>query len=130
VDPALSYRHLDAKLRIGEFSLGQWAAIAAGVLSAVVYAVYLHPLGSYLTLASAVYIAGIPALLALFASLYEVRLGLIAGSVLRHIREGGRYAPGPGPDCDGYLLRAEAGPEDIDESGSFTGFEGGELWDS
>jgi hypothetical protein len=129
MDPALSYRHLDAKLRIGEFSLGQWAAIASGGLVAIVYAVYLHPLGDYLTLATAIYIAGVPALLALLASLYEVRLGLIAGSVARHLREGGRYAAGPGQAGTGYALRADAHDEPTRGDGQATGFDGSGLWD-
>src|SRR5680860_1051446 len=74
MDPSVSYRHLDSKLRLGELTFGQWGCVAAGVLAAIGYALYLPPFGAYVTLATAVYLAGIPALLALIASLYEVRL--------------------------------------------------------
>lgn len=128
MDPSVSYRHLDSKLRLGELTFGQWACVAGGVLAAIGYAVYLHPFGAYLTLATAVYLAGIPALLALVASLYEVRLGLIARSMLRHLREEGRYPPGPGDDSHGYVLLPA---EDVERSAPVGGsaFDGEALWD-
>ena len=38
-----AYRHLEAKTRIAELTLGQWAGILAGVLVAVVFALVLKP---------------------------------------------------------------------------------------
>ncbi len=127
MDPSVSYRHLDSKLRLGELTFGQWGCVAAGVLAAIGYALYLHPFGPYLTLATAVYLAGIPALLALIASLYEVRLGLIARSIVRHLREEGRYLPGPGEDSHGYVLRA-ADSADQDAATGARSFEAERLW--
>jgi hypothetical protein len=128
MDPSVSYRHLDSKLRLGELTFGQWGCVAAGVLAAIGYALYLHPFGAYLTLATAVYLAGIPALLALIASLYEVRLGLIARSIVRHLREEGRYLPGPGEDSHGYVLLAAESP-DGDVAASAPSFEAESLWE-
>lgn len=128
MDPSVSYRHLDSKLRLGELTFGQWGCVAAGVLAAIGYALYLHPFGPYLTLATAVYLAGIPALLALIASLYEVRLGLIARSIVRHLREEGRYLPGPGEDSHGYVLLPA---EQLDEGAATSerSFEAEGLWE-
>jgi len=128
MDPSVSYRHLDSKLRLGELTFGQWACVAGGVLAAIGYAVYLHPFGAYLTLATAVYLAGIPALLALVASLYEVRLGLIARSIVRHLREEGRYPPGPGDDSHGYVLLPAEDGEPSPVAGE-PAFDGEGLWE-
>ncbi len=34
----VAFKHLEAKLRFGELSIGQWAAVLGGVLFAVVFA--------------------------------------------------------------------------------------------
>ena len=41
----VAFKHLEAKLRFGELSIGQWAAILGGVLFALVFAQYLSPVG-------------------------------------------------------------------------------------
>jgi len=128
MDPSVSYRHLDSKLRLGELTFGQWGCVAAGALAAIGYALYLHPFGAYLTLATAVYLAGIPALLALIASLYEVRLGLIARSIVRQMREEGRYLPGPGEDSAGYVLLAAEADEQSTAT-SEPAFDAEGLWE-
>lgn len=130
MDPSISYRHLDSKLRLGELSLGQWATVVAGVLTAIAYALYLHPFGAYLTLATAVYLAGLPALLALVAALYEVRLGLVARSIFSHLRNEGRFLPGAGEDSPGYVLLAVPRDGTADETGpAARGLEPGALWE-
>lgn len=129
MDPAVSYRHLDSKLRLGELTFGQWGCVASGVLAAIGYALYLHPFGAYITLTTAVYLAGVPALLALVASLYEVRLGLIAWAIVRQLGQEGRYLPGPGEDSHGYrLLPTEDGQADRTGPGG-RGFEAEGLWE-
>ena len=39
----VAFKHLEAKLRFGELSIGQWAGILGGVLFALVFAQYLSP---------------------------------------------------------------------------------------
>ena len=41
----IAFKHLEAKLRFGDLTVGQWAAILAGVLFALVFAQYLSPIG-------------------------------------------------------------------------------------
>ena len=41
----VAFKHLEAKLRFGELTIGQWAAVVAGVLFGLVFAQYLSPVG-------------------------------------------------------------------------------------
>ena len=41
----VAFKHLEAKLRFGELTISQWAAVVAGVLFGLVFAQYLSPVG-------------------------------------------------------------------------------------
>ncbi|HEX6022904.1 MAG TPA: hypothetical protein VFZ00_12965 [Solirubrobacter sp.] len=104
----VAFKHLEAKLRFGELSIGQWASVLAGVLVGLLVAQYASPFGGVWGLVIGVYVGAIPACAALFASLSEFDLwGLLAAAV-RWRRAPGRYLPGPGENARGYVLRADA----------------------
>lgn len=92
----LAYKHLEAKLRVAELSLGQWAGIALGGLLAIAWGVYVSPFGSTLTLISAVYVGGLPAGAVVLAGVSELDVWLLVRSALAFRRSPGRYRPGPG----------------------------------
>ena len=111
----VAFKHLEAKLRFGELSVGQWAAVLGGVLFALVFAQYLSPIGGLGGVILGVYLGAIPASAAFFASLSEFDLwGLVAAAVRWHRRDG-RYVPGAGESAHGYALLADDG---LDESAS------------
>ena len=103
-----AYRHLEAKTRIGELTLGQWAGILLGVLVAVAFAVVLKPFSGYVNLAVGIYIGGLPAAAVFLASISEVDVWLSARSALRFHRADGRYLPGGGQRARGYTIRSAA----------------------
>ena len=105
-----AYRHLEAKTRIAELTLGQWAGILAGVLVAVVFALVLKPFSGYVNLALGIYIGGLPAAAVFLASISEVDFWLIGRSALRFHRADGRYLPGGGREARGYTIRTAADP--------------------
>ena len=45
-----TYKHLEARLRLGAFSLGQWAQIAAAGVAAAVFGGYLSPFSTQVTI--------------------------------------------------------------------------------
>jgi hypothetical protein len=99
-----AFKHLEAKLRFGELSVGQWAGVVAGVLFGLLFAQYLSPVGGLWGAVIGVYLGAIPASAAFFASLSEFDLwGLVAAAV-RWRREPGRYLPGAGTTARGYVL--------------------------
>jgi hypothetical protein len=105
----VAFKHLEAKLRFGELSVGQWAGVLAGLLFAFLFAEYLSPVGGVGRLILAVYLGAIPASAAFYASLSEFDLwGLIAAAI-RWRRRDGRHVPGAGATAHGYLLLADDG---------------------
>jgi hypothetical protein len=102
-----AYKHLDSKLRIADLTLGQWIGVIVGVGVGVVWGVYLSPLGTYLTLASSVYLGAIPAAAALLASMSEFHLWLLLRSAVGWHRLDGRFASGPGGSARGYVVSEE-----------------------
>ena len=111
-----SYKHLDSKLKIAELTLGQWAALVGGFLLALGYALYLHPLGAYFTLASAIYVAGIPFCCAFISSLYGFDLWRAVRSLWRYARGERSFMPGPGGPSTGYVIGDE--PDDHSARGA------------
>ena len=119
-----AYRHLEAKTRIAELTLGQWAGILAGVVVAVAFAVGLRPFSGYVNFALGVYIGGLPAAAVFLASISEVDFWLIGRSALRFHRADGRYLPGPGERARGYTIHPAIGTR-----GSAAPLDLGALWD-
>jgi hypothetical protein len=103
VNPA--FKHLEAKLKIGDLTIRQWAGIALGAVMGLLYADFLHPFSTTLTLASAVYIGGIPIAVAIVGGMSEFDAWLVLRSALRWRRSDDRFLPGAGePTCGYYVL--------------------------
>lgn len=100
----VAYKHLNARLKIGEFTVGQWAVVFFGVMLMLVWGFYLSPLSPYLTLITAVYLGGLPIALALIATYAEFNLWRFARSAWKWALAHGRYAPGPGAPTRGYVI--------------------------
>src|SRR5690242_18615755 len=103
----LAYKHLESKLKIGELTVLQWTGLFAGVMAALGWGMYLSPFGTYLTLISAVYVAGVPAAAAFLASVTEFDLWLHLRAMAAWQRAGGRFQPGGGSTAPGYRLTSE-----------------------
>jgi hypothetical protein len=123
----VAFKHLEAKLRFGELSVGQWAAVVAGVLFAFVFAEYLSPVGGIGGVILAVYLGAIPASAAFFASLSEFDLWGLIASAFRWRRREGRHVPGAGAAARGYLLLADDG-DSADARDSSAEIDLGALW--
>jgi hypothetical protein len=102
-----AYKHLDSKLKVAELTLGQWCGLMVGVAVAILWGFYLSPLGTYLTVGTAVYLGAVPASFALMSSFYEVNLGVVLLSAIKWMRLDGTFMPGPGADAEGYVVRHE-----------------------
>jgi len=106
-----AFKHLEAKLRFGELSVGQWAGVLAGVLFGLVFAQYLSPVRGLWGAVIGVYLGAVPASAAFFASLSEFDLWGLLGAAARWRRNPGRYLPGPGTRAHGYCLTEETGAD-------------------
>jgi hypothetical protein len=113
-----SYKHLDSKLRIAELTIGQWVTVLLGIGLAIVWALYVSPLGTTLTIMTSVYVAALPIGAGLSASFTDFDPWLMLRCALAWRRREGRYIPGPGQSPLGYVLlddphtRVERGAEE------------------
>jgi hypothetical protein len=125
----IAYKHLEARLRIGELTPGQWASLVLGFALAAGWGMYLSPFGAYVSLLSAVYLGAIPAGAALLASAAEFDIWLLVVSVVRWRRGSGRYLPGPGSAAIGYRVIPDADERRPDHA-PVPLLEARSLWDS
>jgi hypothetical protein len=100
----LAYKHLDAKLRFGELTIGQWIGVILGLGTGVVWGLYLSPLGELLTIVTSIYIAALPVGAAVSANYTEFDPWLVLRSALAWRRREGRFIPGPGESAHGYVV--------------------------
>jgi hypothetical protein len=106
----VAYKHLDARLRIAELSIGQWTVAVLGVMIAAAW-VQLSPFGTFVSLFMAVYFASLPIGGAFFASYTDFDLMLFARSALAWRRCDGRVIAGPGTRATGYVVVDESDDE-------------------
>ncbi len=123
----VAFKHLEAKLRFGELSIGQWAGILAGVMFALLFAQYLSPVHGLAGVVLGVYLGAIPASAAFYASLSEFDLWGLCAAALRWRRSAGRYIPGGGETAGGYVLVADA--PDVGSGADVPAIDLGSLWD-
>lgn len=126
-----AYKHLEAKLRVGEFTIGQWLGLFVGAVTAIVWGMYLSPFGTSVTIFSSCYIGGLPAAAIFLATMSEVDMTVLVRAAVRWRREEGRYLAGPGPATSGYVVRADARERARDESdGQLADLDLAALWES
>jgi hypothetical protein len=106
-----TYKHLEARLRLGAFSLGQWAQITTAGAVAAVFGVYLSPFATSVTIFASIVVAGLPVALSYGAMGLEFSVGEFAGAARRYWRAPRRYLPGPGVTAAGYIVQAAAPAE-------------------
>ena len=117
-----AFKHLEAKLRFGELTVGQWTAVLGGLLFGLLFAQYLSPVGGVWGLVAGIYLGAIPASAAFFASLSEFDLGGLLAAAIRGHRQPARYLPGGGHGARGYRLVTDG-----DHISSATGRDLGQL---
>ena len=95
VNPAPA--HLEAKLRFGwDFTVGQIAAMVAGILLGFAWANWLSPIHGIGAAVTGVYVGGLPVAAGFIASQTEFDLGAVIASAVRWRRADGRFVAGAG----------------------------------
>ena len=103
--------HLEAKLRFGwDFTVGQIAAMVAGILLGFTWANWLSPIHGIGAAVTGVYVGGLPVAAGFIASQTEFDLGAAIASAMRWRRAEGRFVAGAGSTCAGSCVVAEQDP--------------------
>jgi hypothetical protein len=101
-----TYKHLEARLRLGAFSLGQWTQITAAGVAAAVFGGYVSPFPTQVTIFVSIIGAGLPIAVSYGAMGLEFSVAQFAAAAWRYWRQPRRYLPGAGPS-PGYVVLAE-----------------------
>jgi hypothetical protein len=113
VNPAPA--HLEAKLRFGwDFTVGQIAAMVAGILIGFAWANWLSPIHGIGAAVTGVYVGGLPAVAGFVASQTEFDLAAVVLGAARWRRAQARFMPGAG-GCGGYVVISDQDRRDADE---------------
>ena len=123
----LAYKHLQDQLRLAELTIGQWLSVVVGVVLALGWGLYLSPFGWIVTLFSAIYVAGLPALGAVLAGLTEFDLLGFISAAWRWWRAPGRFAAGVGEPPAGYVVHEQSESAE-GAQGAAVALEPQELW--
>lgn len=103
-----TYKHLEARLRLGPFSLGQWAQLTAAAIAAALFGGYLSPFSAQVTIFVAIVGAGMPVAITYGAMGLEFSVSQFTRSAWRYWRAPRRYLPGAGNPPTGYMVLADA----------------------
>lgn len=124
-----TYKHLEAKLRLGAFTLGQWAQITVAGTTAAVFGGYLSPFPTQPTIFVSIVAAGLPVAVSYGAMGLEFSVAQFMTAGWRYWREPHRFPAGAGEATAGYRVLADPGPDPFDPASAPEGPRGELLWD-
>jgi hypothetical protein len=102
-----TYKHLEAKLRLGSLSLGQWVQITTAGTAAATFGVYVSPLPTTATIFVSIVGAGMPVALSYGAMGLEFSVAAFAAAAWRYWHRPRHYLPGSGESAPGYVVMDE-----------------------
>lgn len=123
-----TYKHLEARLRIGPFSLGQWAQITTAAAAAAVFGGYVSPLPTQATIFVSIVGAGLPVAISYGAMGLEFSVTQFVRAGWRYWRQPRRFLAGGGQEATGYAVLPEPVTTGV-RSEPPTAHEGELLWD-
>lgn len=125
-----TYKHLDAKLRLGGLRVGQWLQLVFAAGCAALFGIYLSPLAPGPTIALSVFVAGLPVAVSFAAMGLEFSAGGFLAAVWRWGRAPRRYLPGAGTSALGYLVAPDEHAPEFDRARDTAPISTlAELWD-
>ena len=123
-----TYKHLEARLRLGAFSLGQWAQLTSAGIVAVLFGGYVSPFSAQLTIFIAFVGAGLPVAVTYGAMGLEFSVAQFTKAAWRYRRAPRRYLAGPGQPTTGYVVVSDPAQDLAPRSAGE--IEGELLWDA
>jgi hypothetical protein len=125
-----TYKHLDAKMRLGGLRLVQWLQLVAAIGFAIVFGFYVSPLPPGPTIAVSIFVAGLPVSVSFAALGLEFSVSGFLAAAWRWLRSPRRYLPGPGASAIGYVVHQVTRSSEPERSGDVAATSRiAELWD-
>ena len=116
-----TYKHLEDPMRLSGLTLGQYAAVTATTLVAIVFGLYISPLPTGVTLALSLFVAGLPISVSYAVAGFDVSVTETIAALYRWARDDKHFLPGAGDTPTGYVVAQPAtrerppsrSPEDV-----------------
>src|SRR3954453_7553329 len=99
-----TYKHLEDPTRLSGLTLGQWAALFASAVTAIVFGLYLSPLPPGVTIGLSIFVAGLPLALSYAVSGFDMAISQTIAAPYRWARDAKHYLPGAEPPPAGYVV--------------------------
>lgn len=101
-----AYRHLEEPIRIGDFTLSQLAGFTVSAMLAVLWGFVISPFPPMISLFTAIYVGGLPAMAVLMASTTDFDAIRMVKAFIKFQRRPGTFIPGPGQIEAGYVVKS------------------------
>jgi hypothetical protein len=124
-----TYKHLEARLRLGAFSLHQWAQITIAGVAAALFGGYLSPFPTQVTVFVSIVGAGLPVAVSYGAMGLEFSVAQFARAGWRYWRQPHRFLAGPGEPTTGYVVLADHAHDQSAQAAAAATSEAALLWD-
>lgn len=124
-----TYKHLESRLRIGAFTLGQWAQVTVAAVAAAVFGGYLSPLPTQATIFVSVLLAGFPVAISYGAMGLEFSVSAFVRAGWAFWHDPRSFPAGPGEPTLGYLLHQDTETDPRADRRDMSSTEGALLWD-
>ena len=102
-----TYKHLETRLRLGAFSLAQWAQITTAGVAAAIFGGHLSPFPTQITIFVSLIVAGLPIAVSYGAMGLEFSVTQLVVAAWRYSRQPRRYLPGAEETDVGYRVLVE-----------------------
>jgi hypothetical protein len=124
-----TYKHLEARLRLGAFSLGQWAQITAAGIAAALFGGYLSPFPTQVTIFVSIVGAGLPVAVSYGAMGLEFSVAQFVRAGWGYWRGPRRFLAGAGEPTAGYAVLADPLQHRSTQAADSAASDGALLWD-
>lgn len=124
-----TYKHLESRLRIGAFTLGQWAQVTIAAVAAAVFGGYVSPLPTQVTIFVSVLLAGFPVAVSYGAMGLEFSVSAFIRAGWAFWHQTRTFPAGPGQPTLGYLLHEDSAAAPRADRPDTSATEGTLLWD-
>jgi hypothetical protein len=99
-----TYKHLEDPVRLGPFTIGQWAGLFASFLAAACFGLFVSPLPTLPTISVSILTCVTPFAVCYAVDGQDLSLRDTALSIVSWVRADKHYLPGPGRPVAGYMV--------------------------
>jgi len=128
-----AYKHLQDKLKLGEFTIVQWVGLILSVLTMILFGSVVCPnigIHGKVSLVLSIYVGFICGGPIIASGYFEVNLLKLLSAILAWKRTPSRYRPGPGENFTGYVIEVDPQTQREERRSAMPPLDLARLWGS